>query len=423
MGELEGVQAVLVEVALEPITVFTPIIGADGRLIDLEFYDANPAACAYNAMPREGLIGRRLLDLFPAISDSSSMETYRHVLDTGETVHLQAQAYPSELHGGDERLYDIRIGKIGDRLYSAWLDVTERAIALRDAERSNRVLEAAERLAHLGSWVWDLSAGRIWWSDEHYRIFGLNPRQPLPGTDGFAQFVHPDDRQHVTELLQATQTTHEPYLAEHRIVRPDGEVRWVRAQGTFLPAVDGLPDRILGVVLDITEQRHYEEEINRLAVTDALTGVWNRRHGQQTLAADLAEARRYGPPLSLLMLDIDHFKAINDTHGHQAGDLVLVDLCRRLTANLRPSDMLVRWGGEEFVILARHCDLDAAIALAEKVHALISSAVFDEVGAVTVSIGVTALRPDDTLDRWLDRADRALYEAKAAGRNTVRSSR
>lgn len=119
MGDVEDVQAALVEVALEPITVFTPILSADGRLIDLEFYDANPAACAYNAMPREELIGRRLLDLFPAMADSPSLDTYGHVLNTGETVLLQAQAYPSELHGGDERLYDIRIGRIGDRLYSA----------------------------------------------------------------------------------------------------------------------------------------------------------------------------------------------------------------------------------------------------------------------------------------------------------------
>lgn len=425
-GEGEGlasVGAALVEAALEPITVFTPIRDEGGSLVDLEFFDANPAACAYNGIPREELIGRRLLDLFPAMADSPSMGSYHHVLDTGETVMLLAQAYPSELHSGHERLYDIRIGRIGDRLYSAWLDVTQRAAALRNAEVSNRVLEAAEQLAHLGSWVWDLTSGRIWWSDEHYRIFGLTPQQPLPGTEGYPQFVHPGDRDHVTELLNATQTTREPYWAEHRIVRPDGEVRWVRAQGTFLPAADGAPDRILGVVLDITEQRRYEDEISRLAVTDPLTGVWNRRHGQQTLATHIAEGHRYRTPLSLLMLDIDHFKSINDTHGHQVGDLVLIDLCRHLAENLRPSDLLVRWGGEEFVILARHCDLASGVALAEKLHALIGSTAFSEAGTVTVSIGVTELRPDDTLDSWLDRADRALYAAKAAGRNTVRSTR
>lgn len=95
-------------------------------------------------------------------------------------------------------------------------------------------------------------------------------------------------------------------------------------------------------------------------------------------------------------------------------------MCRRLTAHLRATDVLVRWGGEEFVVLMRHCTLADAVPLAEKLRVLIADTPFDEVGTVTVSIGAAELQSDDTLDTWLHRADRAMYEAKAAGRNTVR---
>ena len=120
------------------------------------------------------------------------------------------------------------------------------------------------------------------------------------------------------------------------------------------------------------------------------------------------------------MLDIDHFKEINDTFGHQAGDQILVELTERLTAQLRASDVLARWGGEEFVILMRHCTLADAVPLAEKLRALVTDTPFPVVGTVTVSIGAAELKPDDDLASWLDRADQAMYDAKAAGRNAVR---
>jgi diguanylate cyclase (GGDEF)-like protein len=161
--------------------------------------------------------------------------------------------------------------------------------------------------------------------------------------------------------------------------------------------------------------------LHRLAVTDPLTGVWNRRHAEQVLTADLAESRRYGAPMSMLLLDIDHFKEINDTHGHLAGDRVLIELTRRLDGNLRASDALTRWGGDEFIILTHHCSLAEATGLADKLCTLVAADPFDVAGPVSVSVGVAELTSDDTLDSWLSRADTALYAAKGAGRNTVRA--
>ncbi len=452
---------------------------------------------------------------------------------------------PRGIYAGDEYGSDVNLrerGNSGRDITAEWTDVW----------RQRDLLAEAEALGHLGAWSWDMTTHEMEWSDEVYRILGVAPGAFAPTHERLVSFFHPDDAARIVALMHATAAGGPPYLAEHRVVRPSGEVRHVRARGIVSPTPDsptgriagivlditeehelrrapseseelhrllatnaydviwtmdldgavsyvspsvervrgitpeearaqtldqihppesaarvadyfgrlftaiatggelpgfrgeqeyyrkdgsimhgelqvipqvdsdGKPVRILGVTRDISERKELEAELKRLAVTDPVTGVWNRRRGEEALRADMAESRRYGPALALLMVDIDHFKAVNDTHGHQAGDTVLRELCRRLADHLRPSDSLIRWGGEEFVILARQCGLDAGVALAEKVRALVASDPFDAAGPVTVSIGVAEFLPDDDLDAWLGRADAGLYAAKAAGRNTVR---
>jgi diguanylate cyclase (GGDEF)-like protein len=123
--------------------------------------------------------------------------------------------------------------------------------------------------------------------------------------------------------------------------------------------------------------------------------------------------------LSLLLFDIDHFKTINDTHGHLAGDQVLVELTRRVRQHLRTGDLLARWGGEEFVVLLPHTRGEDALELAEKLRHLIAGEPFPAAGQVTSSFGVAEFRPHETSDLWLTRVDGALYAAKAGGRNRV----
>jgi diguanylate cyclase (GGDEF)-like protein len=181
---------------------------------------------------------------------------------------------------------------------------------------------------------------------------------------------------------------------------------------------DGHVIELIGVTRDITERKTFEAELRNLAVTDTLTGVWNRRHGTELLSADLS-ARRPGQALSLLMLDIDHFKAINDTFGHQAGDHVLIEVASRLRRSLRGNDMVARWGGEEFVVLLRDCALPDALRLAEDIRAAIGEVPFGALGSLTVSVGAAQVGADEDLTSWLGRADQALYRAKRAGRNEV----
>ncbi len=122
---------------------------------------------------------------------------------------------------------------------------------------------------------------------------------------------------------------------------------------------------------------------------------------------------------SVLMVDIDNFKSINDTHGHEVGDRVLIEVARRLRESVRDSDFIARWGGEEFVVLLRDCPLADAVARAEKIRRRIAEAPCADAGTVTISVGVAELTADEDLDHWLVRADRALYQAKRSGRNAV----
>lgn len=160
-------------------------------------------------------------------------------------------------------------------------------------------------------------------------------------------------------------------------------------------------------------------ELDHLASTDKLTGTWNRRRFAEALVNEMDRLRRYNHPLSLLIIDIDFFKKVNDIHGHTAGDQVLVTLATVVQSTLRTSDSLTRWGGEEFIVLCPNTTLSTASVLAERLRECVAQADFPEVGEVTVSLGVAECTGNETWEQWFKRADAALYRAKSGGRNQV----
>lgn len=172
-------------------------------------------------------------------------------------------------------------------------------------------------------------------------------------------------------------------------------------------------------VLDITQRKRAEEEIHLLATTDSLTGIANRREFSSILARELDRAKRYGTPMSLAMYDIDYFKRVNDTYGHDVGDYVLQALTGLVKENIRATDVVARWGGEEFMVLMPQSDIEAARNASEKLRLAIAGHHFDKLDKLTVSFGIAAFEPQDDLNSLLKRVDEALYRAKAQGRNRV----
>jgi diguanylate cyclase (GGDEF)-like protein len=177
-----------------------------------------------------------------------------------------------------------------------------------------------------------------------------------------------------------------------------------------------------GNVRDITERKQAEQEFKRLANTDDLTGTLNRRRFLELAQAEVLRAQRYGSPLSLLMLDLDHFKAINDTYGHGVGDLVLRSLVEVSKEVLRVVDVFGRVGGEEFMALLPETNLEGALTVAERLRAAFAARTVTAGGneiRCTASLGVAVLAPDMTLEQLMKAADEALYQAKKRGRNQV----
>jgi len=160
-------------------------------------------------------------------------------------------------------------------------------------------------------------------------------------------------------------------------------------------------------------------KLEELATTDALTGVYNRRKFNELILAEIERVRRYEHPLSLFILDIDHFKRINDTFGHPTGDQVLLKLALLVASNIRNTDLFARWGGEEFIVLATNCETFCPLSLAEKLRKLIEGYAFDEVGGVTCSFGTAEYCVGDDQETLVKRADSNLYTAKESGRNRV----
>ena len=314
--------------------------------------------------------------------------------------------------------------------------LAQRASNLADLEHSNRMLEMAEQAAHVGHWRVDLRSRKMVWSAEVYRIHGYDSDFDL-NLDAAIRAYHRDDRKKVLACLQETVETGVPFKFEARLVRPDGEIRHVTSSGEMErhPAT-GQPLAVFGMFMDVTDRVNSLSQLEEarkaaetearnaaiLAETDQLTGLANRRKILEDLRGEIARAESFGKPLTIAVLDVDHFKTINDTLGHGAGDEVLARLGRIFTRTLRKVDKVGRVGGEEFVIILPGTTVEAAMPLAERLRAHIAETNWPgtKLGKVTVSIGIAAHSRGQDDRALMLAADQALYSAKRDGRNLLR---
>lgn len=199
----------------------------------------------------------------------------------------------------------------------------------------------------------------------------------------------------------------------------DGSLLHIEQTVTPVRNDAGDATHFISISRDMTQYVAREKALQALAFHDRLTGLNNRSFGEQQLTKAWRQAVRYKRPLSVIMADIDHFKRINDTYGHASGDRILTHFGAALRRSVRGADTLIRWGGEEFLAIIPEADLQTASKLAERVRSNVEEMTDDEVGKITVSLGVAQLKPEETPDQLVRRADQALYAAKAGGRNRV----
>jgi diguanylate cyclase (GGDEF)-like protein/PAS domain S-box-containing protein len=233
--------------------------------------------------------------------------------------------------------------------------------------------------------------------------------------------LHPEYREKGRNLLtKRVLSKKRPIASTLKIVTRDGGEKWVELRAN---AVNhrGMPAVLINLI-DMTERKLLEEELKKAARVDRLTGVFNRQSFETELLKEIKRSMRYHTPFSLIMLDIDHFKNINDSYGHLVGDSVLTTIAQVVKKNIRISDVLGRWGGEEFMILAPETSLNSAVLLAEKLKTLIGGNLFRTMEQVTASFGVAQFLENESPDSLVKRVDDALYTAKSNGRNRVETA-
>lgn len=201
--------------------------------------------------------------------------------------------------------------------------------------------------------------------------------------------------------------------------RQDGEIRLLAWWQRILEDDSGKVIGQLATARDITEETMMHQEIERIAMIDNLTGIYNRHKFEEVFLLESERARRFSLPLSMILIDIDHFKSVNDTYGHDIGDEVLKGLALVVQSNIRKIDVFARWGGEEFLILSPGTNKENIQELAEKLRRAVEEAIFPEIGRVTVSLGIATFKPKDSFSDLFKRADEGLYIAKSNGRNQI----
>ncbi|WP_309675250.1 diguanylate cyclase [Pseudomonas sp.] len=302
------------------------------------------------------------------------------------------------------------------------IDITERkrvheALAARD-------LLLKKLSAHLPGGIYQFKMefdGRfsvIYASDGIREIYELEPDVLLLNAEAIFTRIHPQDITRVRASIRASADTLSPWREEYRVLLPLRGLRWVRGEATpeELPGGGVLWH---GYVSDISDLKRVQEELRALSITDSLTGIHNRRYFQERLTTEMARVERGGGELSVIMLDIDHFKRINDQHGHAVGDRVLQIVCERIGHRLRRTDVFCRLGGEEFMVLCPDINGEHAHVLALQLWQGLRSSPIEGVGTVTASFGIASWRVGEGADALLLRADSGVYAAKQAGRDRV----
>ncbi|RUO38925.1 hypothetical protein CWE15_10510 [Aliidiomarina taiwanensis] len=332
---------------------------------------------------------------------------FRVVLSTGEKW-LTGHATPERHSDGSISWY----GQVVDSTF-------EKQMRL-EVEQQRKELTQAQRIGLLGYWRANMDTGELYWSDMIFEIFGLDTETFKPSIDGFTERVHPEDLNLVRASEERAQKSG-VHDVVHRIIRPNGEVRWVHELADFK---GGEKDRILvGTVRDITLQKQYEKELERLSLTDELTGAYNRRFSQNRLTVLFEKVKKRDAKSCIALLDVDHFKHVNDEYGHDVGDQVLQQLVKFLQSKIRSTDTMARFGGEEFILIMEDAEPEGAYQRVRIICAdLEQTPIVTEKGElkVTITAGVTQISEhDEDVNAALKRADNALYQGKKAGRNRV----
>lgn len=394
-----------------------------GRILD-----ANQAGCAVLGMTLSELLGESVLSLNEDVKSGGQWSDIARVIReqrsftfVGRHRRRDGSDFPVEVvtdlveHDGQDYFLSVARDLSGHQRHSQHL-------LDNDLIRTLLMNESSD-----GLWDWNLEDNSLFLSPQWFRMLGYGPQEiATPTLTTWSEAVHPDDKTRV----MATLSNHlkgntSRYSAKYRLRSRDGEYIWVRDRGMVAARNNaGEPIRMIGLVLDISEAEQRAAQLMEQARRDYLTQLYNRRAGYEQFEAQLAQCRDKQLAMPVVMLDIDHFKQVNDANGHLAGDQVICQLAALVSAHLKGDEQLFRWGGEEFLLLLPGLSPEQACERVESMRRALQEQGCDIEGSgrlsVTFSAGISAYPQDgESIRELVHVADAALYRAKHAGRNRV----
>ena len=405
---------------LDPHVVLDAVRDAHGGIIDFIYTDANDTACMEMKLESHQLVGRHLLEAMPPQLGAALFTMYRQTVETKQPLVLNDFVYPYQMKAEDRR-YDVRAVAVGDSISYTWRDVTERRLTrlrLEASEEKYRLL--AENSSDV---VIQSRQGQLVWVSS-----SLQPSLGWTPTDWLGRrleaLVHAEDLDVFHGITPALDAGSEAVVVRFRLRARDLSYHWVEMHAKAYININGEKDGEVASFRTVDSEVSKEQQLEHRARSDELTGLANRKEVLEHIEQLLQFHRRGDRLLAVAFCDLDHLKDINDSQGHQAGDLVLRAAAERISSNVRRDDVVARFGGDELLVVLHGVDnLAQAMAVAEKIRlAFLPPVSLPDGGdpiTITMSIGVTVAQPDDTVTTLINRADQALYQAKSEGRNRV----
>ncbi|BCK87874.1 hypothetical protein MIZ01_1671 [Sideroxyarcus emersonii] len=350
-----------------------------------------------------------------------------------QSIHSEIPFQPTEvnIHCKDGSIRNVIAEAVsidddsfGSVVLMVFHDITDLRAAEIHLREAKERLEAAASAGIVGIWDWDVVNNVLVWDKVMYQLYGLRESDFGGAYEAWSSALHPEDKERVEKVLQAALRRECEYDPEFRVVWPDGSIHYIKAKSRTTFDEQGKPLRMVGVNYDLTEQKLIQFQLDKMAFYDRLTNLPNRRLLEDRLHQAIALAQRERRKMSLLFIDLDRFKQVNDEMGHEAGDWLLQKVAERMMQCLRASDTAARIGGDEFVVLLPDASKQQdATSVADKIRVIMEQPFVRQDGNsinISSSIGVV-MYPDhaDNPRDLLRYGDEAMYLAKKGGRNAV----
>jgi diguanylate cyclase (GGDEF)-like protein/PAS domain S-box-containing protein len=407
-----------------------PVAASIICISDRKFTDVNAAFLEKLGYEREEAIGKTVQELAVFVDDHQRPEVAEQMLRLGSVKNVEIKIRCKDGSVLDGLLSGVTIENQGEMYFLTFMaDITEQ-VALRNslASQSKRLQNIIDG-ARLGTWEWNIQTGEMVVNERWAHIVGYSLAELEPiSIASLNRLTYPEDMKKSGEILKKHFAGElDSYDCELRMRCKNNSCVWVHSRGRVVEwSQEGKPVMMFGTHTDITERKALEDHIIQISIRDSLTGVYNRRYVFERLEEIFAEYDRRGRNFSIAIMDIDHFKRVNDTYGHLAGDYILKEFAAIVSSSVRAYDLVGRYGGEEFIMVSVNSGASETISVIERIMNIIRSRVFVYQKAeicFTFSCGMADgsefSAEELSIEKMVGLADQRLYAAKEGGRDRL----